>query len=234
MLVIVRRFRSVERLRREHDVVAAAFTVIGAMYGVLLAFMVTTVWTQYSHTLEICETEGSCLANLHRDSYCLSLTNQVPVRQALIDYARVVVDDEWPSLARQEDSPKATAAMNRIWQEYFTVRPATEQEKIWLQESATRLNELAHQRRLRILAAQDSMSWLLWVLLVSGGVIVVCFVNFFGVERFRSHVFLMLSLACLIVMILHIINEFDNPFDGEPHIAPVSFQRFIQRHPTPE
>jgi len=234
MLVIVRRFRSVERLRREHDVVAATFTVIGAIYGVLLAFMVTTVWTQYSHTLEICETEGSCLANLHRDSYCLPLTNQVPVRQALIEYARVVIDDEWPALARQKDSPKASTAMNRIWLEYFTVRPATEQEKIWLQESVARLNELAHLRRLRILAAQDSMSWLLWTLLVFGGVLVVSFVNLFGVERFRSHLFLMLSSACLIVMILHIIHEFDNPFEGGPHIAPTSFERFIQRHPTPE
>jgi hypothetical protein len=234
MLVIGRRIRSAERLRREHDVVAAILTVLGAIYGVLLAFIVTTVWTQYSHTLEICESEGSCLANLHRDSYCLPLTNQVPARQALINYAQVVINDEWPALARQKDSPKATAAMNHIWREYYTVRPVTETEKIWLQESVARLNELAHQRRLRTLAAQDSLSWLLWVLLVFGGVIVISFVNLFGVERFRSHLFLTLSLACLIVMILHLIHEFDNPFEGEPHIAPTSFERFLQHHPTPE
>lgn len=234
MLAITRRFRSAERLRREHDVVAAILTVLGAIYGVLLAFIVTTVWTQYSHTLEICETEGSCLANLHRDSYCLPVSNQVPARQAMIDYARVVIDDAWPALVRQKDSPKATSAMNRIWQEYYQVRPVTETEKIWFQESVARLNELAHLRRLRTLAAQDSLSRLHWVMLMFGGVVVVSLANLFGVERFRAHLFLTLSVTCLIVMILHLIHEFDNPFNGEPHIAPVSFERFLQHHPTPE
>lgn len=233
MLILTRRFRSAEQLRREHDVVGATFTVIGAIYGVLLAFIVTTVWTQYSQTLVLCESEGSCLANLHRDSYCLPLANQVPLRQALIDYPHTVIEDEWPALARQKDSPKAITAMNHIWEQYLKVNPTTEQEKIWFQESVARLNELAHLRRLRILAARDSLSWLFWTLLIFGGFLVIAFVNLFGVERFRSHLFLMLSLACLIMMVLYIIYELDNPFDGEPHIAPTSFQRFVERHPAP-
>lgn len=234
LLLLVRRARSAEKLRRDHDIVGATFTVIGAIYGVLLAFVVTTVWTQYSHTMEICENEGSRLSNLHRDSFCLPAANQVPVRRALLDYAHAVIEDEWPALARQKASPKASAAMNTIWQEYFKIVPTTDQEKIWLQESVTRLNDLAGLRRLRILAAEDSLSWLAWTLLVLGGVLVVSFASLFGVERFRLHVFLTLSTAVLIMMILHVIYELDNPFEGEPHITPTSFQGFLERHPSPD
>ena len=234
VLLLVRRFRSIERLRRDHDVVGATFTVIGGLYAVLLAFLVMTVSTQYSSTLAGCEQEGNALSNLHRDSYGLPATNQIPVRQALIGYARAVVADEWPMLKYRCDSPKATAAMNRIWEQYHRSEAGTEREKIWLQESITRLNELANLRRLRILASQDVVSGVMWVLLLAGGVITIGFMNFFGVERLRAHLLLTVLLTGLIILILFIIYSYDNPFWGEPHINPTAFLRFLARHPTPE
>ncbi|MCX6997285.1 MAG: DUF4239 domain-containing protein [Kiritimatiellaeota bacterium] len=234
MLMFVRRFRSVERLRREHDVVAATFTVIGGLYAVLLAFLVMTVATQFSNTLAVCEQEGNALANLHRDSYGLRPAYQIHVRQALIAYARVVIADEWPELKFHRDSLKATEAMNRIWEQFRGIEPGTEREKIWLQESVARLNELASLRRLRILASQDTLSWVLWMLLIVGGIITIGFMNFFGVERLRSHLILTLSLVGLILLTLFIIYSFDNPFWGDPHISPTAFLRFLARHPTPE
>ncbi len=233
-LLCVRRFRSVERLRRDYDVIGATFTVIGGLYGVLLAFMVMTVSTQFSNTLTYCEQEGNVLANLHRDSYGLPATNQLLVRQALIHYARVVVTDEWPELKQRSDSPRATAAMNRIWEQYHRIEPGTEREKIWLQESAARLNELAGLRRLRILASQDTLSGVLWALLLAGGTITIGFMYFFGVERLRAHLILTLALGGLILLILFVIYSYDNPFWGEPHIDPTAFLRFLARHPTPE
>ena len=234
VLLYVRRHRSVEHMRREHDVVGATFTVIGALYGVLLAFLVMAVAQQYGATLMYCEQEGNALANLHRDSYGLPPAVQVPVRQALIDYARAVVRDEWPQLKFRRDSERAHEAMDRIWLQFRGVNPGTEAEKIWFQSCVDRVNELAGLRRLRILASQDTLSWVMWVLLIAGGVITIGYMNFFAVEKVRSHLILTISLAGLIVLILFIVYLFDNPFWGDPHIEPTSFLRFLARHPTPE
>ena len=234
LLVLVRHARAPESLRREHDVVAATFTVVGSLYGVLLAFMVMTVSTQYSATLAICESEGSALANLHRDSYGLPAASQVSIRQALIDYAHAVIEDEWPALRHRQDCPKATAAMDGIWKLYHGVKPGDERERAWLQQSISGLNELAGLRRMRILASQDTLGWMMWLLLIAGGVVTTGFMTFFGVERFRSHLILTLSLAGLIVLILSVVCSLDNPYWGEPRINPTSFLRFLAHHPTPE
>ena len=233
-LLFVRRLRPAGELRREHDVVGFTFSVVSVIYGVMLGFVLSTIWGQYSHTDEVAQLEGVSLRNLYRNSYMLPATNQVAIRVALIGYAHAVVDDEWKTLRHRHFSQVAQDALQRMWSGYYDVAPTTEAHKLWLAESITTLNEIAKLRSMRILAAEQSVSWLMWVLLLAGGAITCGFMYAFGVERFRAHLLMTASVAALILLILLIIYELDNPFWGDPHIDPSAFLRFLKAYPTPE
>ena len=233
MLWLVRRRYAVEVLKDNHDVAGYTLNVIGVLYAVLVAFVLLAAWEQFRRTEEVCETEGALVRNLHRDSYMLPVAAQVPVRQALIDYAMAVTDQEWPSLMRHRDHPVAIAAMNHIWQVYYTVQATTDLEKVWYGESVAKLNELAAQRRLRVLQSRQHISWVLWVLLIMGGVITVGFMNFFGVQSFRSHLIMTVSLTSMLILILFIIYALDHPFWGDLRIAPQALSGFLELHPAP-
>jgi len=233
-LLVARRLRPVAELRREHDVVGFTFSVVGVVYGVLLGFVLAAIWGQYSHTDEVITLEGVSLRNLHRNSYALPATNQAPIRAALLGYAHAVVEDEWQTLRRRRYSQVAQDALQRMWSSYYAVAPATEANKLWLAESITTLNEIAKLRSIRILAAEQSVNWLMWVLLLAGGALTCGFMFAFGVERYWAHLLMSAGLAALILLILYIIYALDNPFWGEPHLDPTAFLHFLQAHPTPE
>jgi len=232
-LWLVRRRYQAELLKGHHDVAGYTFNAISVLYAVLVAFILLAAWQQFQHTQDICEAEGAVLRNLHRDSYMLPAAAQVPIRQALINYAKAVTAQEWPSMLLHREHPEARAAINQVWQAYYAVQPKTDMEKIWYEESIARLNELATQRRLRILQCRTHISWLMWVLLIMGGVISVGFMNFFGVQNFRAHLIMTTALTSMLILILFIIYALDHPFWGDLQILPQAFNVFLERHPTP-
>ena len=233
-LLIVRRRWQAAQLRPEHDVVGFTFNVVGVIYGVMLGFVLSAVWGQYTHTDEIATLEGVSPRNLHRNSYALPATNQVAIRAALIAHAHAVVEDEWQALRYRQESRLTQQTMERVWQRYYAVNPETEAQKLWLAESIRALNEMALLRRARILAADQTVSPVMWVLLLFGGVATCGFMHAFGVEKFRAHLLMTASVAVLILLILYMIYALDNPFGGEPHLTPEAFIRFLKAHPTPE
>jgi hypothetical protein len=233
-LLIVRRHWLAADLRREHDVVGVTFSVVGLIYGVMLGFVLSAIWGQYTHTDEVATLEGVSLRNLHRDSYALPATHQTAIRAALIAHAHAVVEDEWKGLRYRQESQLAQDTMERIWRSYYAVNPETDAQKAWLAESIHTLNEMAKLRRVRILAANQTVSGVMWVLLLLGGVATCGFMHAFGVERFRAHLLMTATVAALILLILYMIYALDNPFGGEPHLTPDAFIRFLKAHPTPE
>ena len=233
-LWLLRGRRAVADIRREHDVIGFTFNAVGVIYGVMLGFVLSMIWGEYSHTAEVATAEGVNLRVLYYKSFALPATNQVPIRQALLNYAHAVAEDEWITLRHAQESPRAQAAIMDLWKRYYAVQPTDEVQKIWLSESLNTLNETTSQRRIRMHAAEQSVPPVLWELLICGAFLTIGFMFIFGIERFRFHLFMTWAVTFLILLILFIIFELDNPFWGDPHIAPDAFLRFIAAHPTPE
>jgi hypothetical protein len=232
-LVYVRRTHNRKALQTHHDVTSASFNVIGVLYTVILAFVMVTDWERYKQTEEYCEAEGNALANLYRDSNMLPPESRVQIREALIAYARTVVDQEWERMIHRKESPEAVKAMNRLWQAYYSVKPKLESEQVWYSESVDKLNNLADNRRMRIMACKARISWVMWFLLIVGGVLTLGYMNLFGIESFQAHLVMTISLAAMLILILFIIYSLDNPFWGDPCISPEAFQKFLDAHPAP-
>jgi len=129
--------------------------------------------------------------------------------------------------------PARQETMDRVWRSYYEVSPETDAQKVWLSESVHALNEMAKLRRLRILAADQTVSGVMWVLLLLGPWQPAVSMHAFGVERFGSHLLMTATVAVLIMLILYMIYALDNPFGCEPHLTPEAFIRFLKAHPTP-
>ncbi len=230
-LWLLRGRRALADVRREHDVIGFTLSAVGVIYGILLGFVLSMSWGEYSRTEELATTEGVNLRILYYKSYTLPATNQAPIRRALLAYAHAVAEDEWVTLRRAQESPLAQDAIMNLWRCYYTSHPTNETQRVWLQQSLHTLNEVTSQRRMRLLAAEQSVNPLLWELLFCGAAITISFILILGIERFRFHLLMTWAVTFLILLILFIIYEFDNPFWGDPHIAPDAFLRFIASHP---
>lgn len=231
-LHLVRRRVPLPILETQHEVAGFIIGVLGAIYAVLLAFVVVAVWDQYGEAKVTVAAEANQLNDLSRMAQGFPAPAQQSVLEGLRAYGQSVIDDEWQTMSNGEASPKTQAAMDNLWQLYRGVEPQTNRENALYGESLDRLNQLSDSRRLRIYASADDMPAVIRILLWGGGLVMVAFTYFFGVKSIRSQALMTAALAGEIAFILFLIVALDNPFHGYVRLPPEQMQQALGRIQT--
>src|ERR1700687_1217594 len=97
-LYSVRRLVPVERLKQNHEVAGFTFGVIGAFYGLLLAFVIVAAWERFDRADEKVQAESMALASLYRLSKGFSQPLQHNLEQAIRAYVQRATQVEWPKM----------------------------------------------------------------------------------------------------------------------------------------
>ena len=98
---------------------------------------------------------------------------------------------------------------------------------MWYAESITKLNELVNARLARLLGSEESLGPHTWTFLIFGGIMMVTFVCFFGLESLMSHILMIVTLATATAFLLFLIYSLDTAFTGEISIEPEALERVI-------
>ena len=228
-LWLTRRLVSPSLLQRHHDVAGFLIAIVGLIYGVLQAFVVFVVWTQYEDAKGAVEREANCAADIYHISYGLSPALQTTVRADLRAYVNDVVTYEWPAMSTGKLSPEADRSTDRLWFDISTMNPTTPRDTALYQEAISRINEMGNSRRQRLLASRDGVPPVMWMILIFGGIATVAFTYFFGAENLKAQALMTALLATVIAMVLFLIAALDYPFTGDVRVSPDAFQRVGDR-----
>ncbi len=227
-LIVTRSYFPIHKIKFHNDVAGYIFASLGAIYAVLLAFMVVVSWQQFDNTNTNVVKEANAIASIYRDSEAFSPEFRTRVRASLDEYVNAVINDEWPLLAKGERSMKVQKISDGIWKLFGDYQPKTEAEKIFFQESVKKLNEEGELRRGRILDSQSGIPGVLWTVLIIGGIVTIVFTLFFGTENFGAQMVMTSLLAIMISSILYTIFVFDYPFTGSVTVSPSEFKIVLQ------
>jgi hypothetical protein len=226
-LLIVWRFVPRQTLKMHNDLTDPIFQATAMAYTVLLAFVVVISWQNFDKAKTHAVTEANCLVGLYRNSVVFAQPFESDARSLIKEYVDVVINEEWTSLGRGDESVKARDILRNIWTLYTRYEPKTDKEKIFLAESMRKLDELREMRRLRIIDSRTGVHPVLWFVLVAGAIMTISFTFFFGLDKFINHVIMVSILGIIITLILLTILSFDFPFTGSIHIEPEAFQQII-------
>jgi len=220
--------------RMEDQSLAAHFSAaIDRLYGVLLAFVVVVVWSHFDDGKVIVAREANQVGDLSRMAKVFSPSVEQSLRKALINYAATVIQDEWPAMARHRESTRTWMAMEELWNTVRAVHPSTAQETIVYDRILFRLNELSDSHRLRLLASEDKVPGILWVLLILGGGATVASTYFLRLNSHAPQVLLTVLVAGVIGFILFLIISLNSPFAGSIRLPPAALQHELQRIQSP-
>lgn len=226
-LILVRRVVPHKMLGEHTDLTAAIFEAVGMAYTVILAFMVVVSWQNFDRTSTHVETEANEVVDLYRDSAAFSPDFGEKVRVVLREYYDLVVNEEWPLLAKGQESAKAQEALRKAWALYVSYEPQSEKEKIFFAESVANLNDLREARRLRIMDSRTGINSVLWFILVFGGITTICFTFFFAADNFAYNLLLVSILAVIVALVLFTILLFDFPFTGDVKIPVEMYKEIV-------
>lgn len=217
-------------LQREDQSIAGHFSAaIDRLYGVLLAFVVILVWNHFDDGKVIVAREANQVGDLSRMAKVFSPSVERSIRKALINYATTVTDDEWPAMAQHRESMRTWMAMHELWNTVREVHPSTAQETVVYDRMLFRLNELSDSRRLRLLASEDRVPGIMWVLLVLGGGATIASTYFLRLNSHAPQVLLTVLVAGVIGFILFLIISLNSPFAGSIRLPPTALRHELER-----
>ena len=222
-VLIVRHFVPHHKLKAHHDVADPILGILGAMYAVLLAFVVVTVWQEFEKSSSAVQQEASCLSDVYRNAGAFSSEFRQNVCLLLRDYRQAIVGREWGAMASGRKSLEAEKLLRQISSAYASYEPRSAKEQSYFDESVRKLNLLYQLRQQRLTDSKTGIHPMLYFVLFAGAVVVISFTFLFGVESLKAQITMIVLLSTTISLVLFTIMLLDFPFTGNISISPEPF-----------
>lgn len=240
LVFLIREYISIHHLRVHHEVAFPIFLQIGVIYGVLLAFIFSLIWEEYSTAEQDIQLENTSIMSLVDISTGLPADVQRAVRKDVGNYLNRVINYEWGGLAHQNIDLQARSLLDILLNTYLNYVPETNKEIIIYSQSLNHLSDIRKYRRLRDYIVKQPRLFRLMGLIIFLGVGLVGISYLFGMDVIWVQALLTGALAGTISSIIAMIILLSNPFYGPLAIRAVDFQEtllklkeFDEKHKIP-
>jgi len=239
-LELVQRLVPADSRQQHNDVAGFIYAALGVIYAVLLALVVIAVWEEYQAASETVEQEANATAEIFWLAHRLPEPEGTHIQELCSSYAEEVVHKEWPLmeqgqaplLVEEEGTPAGWTTIDDIRANLQDFEPHTKADEQLYAAGLEQIQRLADARRMRLVAAEEGVPGVLWVVLVFGGVAAVGFTYLFGLESTWAHRLMVVTLAAVIGLVLFTIGAMEHPFSGGARIDTGAFDLILERFET--
>jgi hypothetical protein len=211
--IAFRRWLGYERLAINNEIAGFKFATIGVIYSVLVAFAVIVVWEKFNDAETAVVQEAAAAATLYQLT-AGSEPATVAAREALRDYLKTAVDEEWPAMAKGGETGGAAKALDALYAATLKLGADATRPPALLAEMLKQLDAVTQARRARLHLAAGVVPGIIWMVLGFGAVLTVGFTFFFGAENLHAQVLMTGVLSFLVFMGIMVIVSIDHPFTG--------------------
>jgi len=228
-LLVSRKVIHARFLNQSHDVTGPFFGTLGTVYGIFLAFVVSTMWQQFYNTQSNLVQEARYLGDLYFSAKAFSQPGKERIQTLLREYRDSVVNDEWKTMEKGEACPATAHLLEQIGEAYMEYKPSNPSEEPFLEDSIQSLSNMAGLRASRIDDSSSGLLAVLWFVILVGAVITIGFSFLFGAHNFRAQAIMTVLLTGLICMAFYTIVSLDFPFTGATTVSAEPLQKLSMR-----
>ena len=210
--------------------VGAYVTAIGTLYGILAAFTIYVVWTQFNDAQTAAETETNELLDLCRFAIYLRDPSVLDrLRNAIKAYCISVVRVEWPAMSSRTNTDQASDEFEDVFQAVHSVRFDDERDAPAWEKMIAKFEAVSDARTRRLMLAVSGVPRLLRILiyLVSLALIVGFFV--LAIANDMVAVVLTVATTAIVFLVIEVVEDLDDPFGGQWAVSPDSFERLPEQ-----
>ena len=219
-VLTLRRQIGFDNLVVNNEVAGFKYATLGVSYGVLIAFLMISVWERFAHAEAAVEAESASLLELARLADGFPEAERTEVRAWILDYLAIVVDQEWPEMRRGgTDSRNGELAVDGLTRAVLDVARMDTVPTPVVAAAIDATRAVTEARRDRIAAAQGTLPAILWWLTVVGGVITVGFTLFFASPNIRAQAAMTALLSVVIMSLVFVTVMMNHPFVGDIAVA---------------
>jgi hypothetical protein len=210
-----------------NDVLVPLFLTAGVIYAVLLGFTVVAEWEFYDAAKTNAAEEAALLVPLYRQTRVMIDDKGNEMRSRIRAYAQHVVEG-WDAFRNGARNTAAGTDVNEIFGVFATMSPATKARELVAAQFLTTFSQVVLDRNKRYVQASESLTGVMWLGIIGGGIVTIGFTCFLYMEKAWPHVLGASIMAALIGLLLFIVAMLSRPFHGPLAIEPHPFEQSLQ------
>lgn len=187
-------------------------TVINVIFALNLAFLANDTWMARDRALNAVFQEAGSLHNLRDLAESLPDAVKEDIGRAITDYARLVVHEEWPALARRTSSPAVDEALDHLIALTAGDEVASVAKPGVLAPMLAQAVQVRTQRDLRIALSQTHVNPLKWLGMAFLGFLTMASIAMVHVDQPRAELAAIILFATAAAPTAAIILIHGNPF----------------------
>jgi hypothetical protein len=227
-LCLVRWLVPLDRLQKNHEVAGVTFGVLGAFYGLVLAFVIVAAWERFNDANAYALTEATALESLYKLGAAFSEPMRTQLDSAVLEYSHRVIDKEWPEMA-DNTFQGGTIGAHELWSAVLSYHPTDNREQMLMDKSIDQLNLVSQARSERYNYYEQDLPSVVWTVIYLGCLMTIGFSYFFGSNVFRAQVLMCGFFSILLGMTILAILELAHPYQGVVTISNEPYRYALTR-----
>jgi hypothetical protein len=225
----VRSYLHTELFLSDVSPLSAFLTVFGTLYGILAAFVVFEVWTQFNRISELIDQEAQGLERLYGlVMYFKDESLTLRMKDAITAYAQMVINGKFQSLAVGRRNQNNGSAFRKISEVILSIEFDDDHDSIvfdQLLEHYGKLGQVRTERRNQSLAR---LPFLLKAFIYVSSAFALMVFLVMPFENAYYAYFSSLVIAFVLAMVFQMVEDLDNPFAGYLRLTPEPFERALK------
>jgi hypothetical protein len=216
--------RMVSDAHRHNDLVGFFLAGICVFYGLLLGLVAVGAWQNHAEAEALVTREATSLAALYRDISEYPDPTGADLEGLIAEYARSVVEEEWPQQRRGVVPAGGVARAQAIQRRLNQFEPSSAALTVLHSESMGAFNVFYEARRQRLDAVTSGLPQALWWVMILGGLLTIAVCWMFDFKHSKVQALLISSVAVMIGLLVFMSATMDAPFLGKSGIGPEPFE----------
>lgn len=221
---VAHRVGFVRERNREGAGMLYAYTTL--VYAVLLGWTVFVVYQRYVDAEGAVWREANAAADLYQALDGLDPPIRDDLKAEVRGYLRLVVEREWPTLARGDTDDSASRALDVLESHIVTLRTAPDLASV-RSAIGDRAADLTAARETREANTHRRLSHVLWVVIVVGGIVALVFGAFLPFASPRAHRLANGAVGAMLGLMLFLLLVLGHPLHGAAGVSPAPYREVL-------
>lgn len=198
------------------------------LVGFVFAFVTVAAWQNYNSVSDTVSKEAHTLFNLYQIMDAYPSETKKAGQAELIQYANIVIEQEWPILNEQKFDINAFKSLDRIKNIFVNHKPSNFEGTSIHNEGLSLLSDYTDLRRNRIESAKSFLAKPMWAALIISAVLLIIFSALFKTKNIRIHAVMIALVGGSLGVMFFLLVIYNNPFWGPSTIQPTPFQKTLE------
>ena len=221
-VMLIRR-RVGHRLKDQEYLHTAIFGFFTTLYAFFIGFAIVTLWSTFLTAKSNVNQEADSIITAYYTSR--NMTNSEPFRQALKDYVKTVLEDEWPQMMQDSMSKEAGRRFYDILAKFSELSGNSDK----IGGIYTNLTEAGRQRLSRAMTVKGNLYPTVWIILIFGFGSVVFGLILLNRQPTAVSMIFEFMVIFMVLSCLLFIFDIDTPFSGFIIVKPDAFNAIYEK-----